>query len=101
MRIVFYKAETAGCLIESIQAHNESLDFATFREELVDLFFGCVEGPIGVRWCLSSWREGNLQVSYVEGSGVLQWIFCWLFWSSMSFVSVITVPVVFALLVLR
>lgn len=44
MGIVFDKAETAGCFVEPVQAHHEALDLAAFREEFVDLFFGCVEG---------------------------------------------------------
>lgn len=45
MCVILDKAEATGCLLEAIKTHDEAFDFTNFGEELVDLFFGCVEGP--------------------------------------------------------
>ena len=50
MGVVFHKAEAARSLVESIQAHDQPLDLAAFREELVDLFFGRVEGSMYINF---------------------------------------------------
>lgn len=43
MGVVFDEAEAAGGLVESVEAHDEALDLATFGEELVDLLFCSVK----------------------------------------------------------
>lgn len=59
MGVVFDKAETAGGLLETVKTHDQALDLAALGEELVDLFFGRVEG----------------EVADVEGSCVLEFVF--------------------------
>jgi hypothetical protein len=44
--VVLHEAEAAGSLLEAVEAHDKALDFAAFAEELVYLFFGCVEGEV-------------------------------------------------------
>jgi hypothetical protein len=44
MGIVLDKAEAAGCLLETIEAHDETLDFADLGKKFMDLLFGGVEG---------------------------------------------------------
>lgn len=44
--VVFYKAESAGCLLDFIQANDDTLDVPTFRKYLVYLVLGGVEGEI-------------------------------------------------------
>jgi hypothetical protein len=46
MRVVFHEAKPTRRLIETIQSHHQPLDLAALGEELVDLFFGRVEGEI-------------------------------------------------------
>lgn len=46
MVVVLDEAEAAGRLLEAVEAHDQAFDFAAFGEELVDLFFGCVEGSL-------------------------------------------------------
>jgi hypothetical protein len=41
--VVFHKTESARCFREAIKTHDEALDFATFREERIDLLLGGVE----------------------------------------------------------
>jgi hypothetical protein len=66
---VLDEAEAAGRLGESVEAHDQSLDLAYFGEELVDLLFGCVEGP-GRRNLLEDyWHNGaGLNVGAKPGS---------------------------------
>jgi hypothetical protein len=45
MVVVLDKTEAARSLLEAIEAHNQSFDLSTLGEELVDLFFRCIEGP--------------------------------------------------------
>lgn len=44
MGIVLNETEAARRLVETIETHDQALDLAAFAEELVDLFFGSVEG---------------------------------------------------------
>jgi hypothetical protein len=44
--VVFDEAEATGGLVESVEAHYETLDFAALGEELVDLLFCGVKGSI-------------------------------------------------------
>lgn len=46
VRVVLDEAETAGRLVEAVQAHDEAFDAAAFAEQLVDLFFSRVEGEV-------------------------------------------------------
>lgn len=48
MGVVLDEAEAAGGLVESIEAHDEPLDFAALGKELVDLLFCGVKGAIEV-----------------------------------------------------
>ena len=50
MSVVFDEAEATRSLLEAIEAHDETFDFADFGKELVDLLFSGVERP-------SSWSE--------------------------------------------
>lgn len=56
---VFDKAETAGCLVEAIQPHDQPFDLAALAEQLVDLLLG---------------REER-EVADVERRGVRQGVF--------------------------
>lgn len=46
MGVVLDEAEAAGGLVESVEAHDEALDFAALGKELVDLLFCGVKGAI-------------------------------------------------------
>lgn len=46
MGVVFDEAEAAGGLVESVEAHDETLDFAALGKELVDLLFCGVKGEV-------------------------------------------------------
>lgn len=43
MGVVLDEAETAGGLVEPVQSHDQALDLAALRKELVDLLLGGVE----------------------------------------------------------
>jgi len=58
--VVFNEAEAARSLLETIEAHDETFDFADFGEKLVDLLFGGVERPSSQseeRYHLLEWNE--------------------------------------------
>ncbi|RUP47905.1 hypothetical protein BC936DRAFT_145189 [Jimgerdemannia flammicorona] len=44
--VVFNKAEPAWHLLVPIQPHDDMLDLAIFREQLIDLLLGGVEGQV-------------------------------------------------------
>lgn len=46
MGVVLDEAEAAGGLVESVEAHDEALDFAALGKELVDLLFCGVKGEV-------------------------------------------------------
>lgn len=46
MGVILDEAESAGRLVEPVEAHDEPLDFAALGEELVDLLLGRVEGEV-------------------------------------------------------
>lgn len=57
--VVLDEAETAGRLLEAVEAHDKALNLAALAEELVDLLLGGVEG----------------EVANVEGGSVLELVF--------------------------
>lgn len=74
MGVVLDEAETAWSLVESVQAHDQTLDLAAFAEELVDLLFGGVEGS---GWSAYSTplrcnKKGCSQVAHVESRRIFQ-----------------------------
>ena len=36
---ILHKAKSTGCLLDSVEAHNDPLHLTTHREQLVDLIF--------------------------------------------------------------
>lgn len=78
MCVVLDEAESARCLVVAIKAHHQTLDFAAFAEQLVDLLLSGVErtrktvSPLFSHHVVSEGGVGNLQVTNVEGSGILQ-----------------------------
>lgn len=51
MIVKFDKAESARTFRDTIEPHDDTFDFSAFREELVYLFLGRVEGQIAYVEC--------------------------------------------------